>query len=66
MADSGGGGLSNLSETQMFHFFLRIKGLEEDIIKSIEKWSNTEFVYRKIDWNKIFELPSKTSKESKF
>lgn len=32
-------------------------------IRSFEKWTNTEFVYREVDYNKIFELPFKTSKE---
>lgn len=30
------------------------------------KWTGTSFVYTYIEWNNIFELQSKTSKESKF
>lgn len=35
-------------------------------IRSVMKWTDTSFVYTYIEWNNIFELQSKTSKESKF
>lgn len=38
---------------------------KKDSIRSIKKWTDTGFVYTDIKWNNIFELPFKTSKESK-
>lgn len=30
---------------------------KNETVRSIKKWTNTRFVFREIEWNKIFQLP---------
>lgn len=39
---------------------------KKESIRSVKKWTESGFAYTEIEWNSIFELPFKTSKESKF
>lgn len=39
---------------------------KKESIRSVKKWTESGFAFTEIEWNNIFELPFKTSKESKF